>query len=235
VSTSRRPFGLARVTHARRWAVVAWVLWGLLLLPGEPAEGGAAWSRHHIVVLQTGWTYSIFGHSLGVVLRNRSRTHDALSVMVIANEMTRNGPDTLGFRLAVIPAGHTVYLAAQDASLGRVRGVQVSVRVRFEVARRFRLPSVAHVRVDRAAGKIRATMTNTHSTTFSIYSTANAVLFDKRGEVIGGAAMCSLQVGNVFPGPDEVMPWARANVECTIPEVVAVSRIASAGVTVFGR
>jgi hypothetical protein len=79
-------------------------------------------------------------------------------------------------------------------------------------------------------------MTNTYSKPFPVYpTTAYAVLFDRDGEVIGGATTCSLQVGNAYPGPVTVKPGGRANVECRIPDVVAVARIASAGVTVFGR
>jgi hypothetical protein len=174
----------------------------------------------------------------GVVLRNTSKTHDAVNVLVVVNLVGPHGgalPDQTGQvkdeTLAVIPAGQAFYLGGDSSQLGDydVRGVEASVTIGSTPKRRYGLPSVSDVHVNASTGNVTGTVTNPYSTSISPddYG-ADLVLFDRHGRVIGGS-------NDGVLGPlgksTNIKPGAHASVSFLSP--VPGIRAASARITVF--
>ncbi len=198
-----------------------------------------------VVVEQTGVSTVHDGHrttvaSWGVVLANPSTTRDAVRVTVNVELVGADGKPVrdqgqmAAQTLTVLPALQTFYLGGDDNLSGdvAVRGVRASVTVGSTPPKRYGLPEVSGVHVDASSGEITGTVTNRFSTAISPFDfTADAVLYDRRGRVIGGADLG--QVGDLLH-LSSIEPGGRAPVTLTAPAGVPASRIGSARVTVFG-
>jgi hypothetical protein len=201
-------------------------------------------SSGHVVVVAKGWSQRLVGpgfyarpFAVGLVLRNQSRTRDALAVRIEVAAWTKFGIVAgASSTLAVVPAGSKVYLGGGWTDGPSVRDIRVRVDVDSEVGKRYRLPPVTKVRIDRANRTLTATVTNPYRTPISIYrpTFASTVFFDRRGTVIGGSALCRISVRGLL-GRERIKPGGRAAVDCRIPRALVPARIASAGVTVSLR
>jgi hypothetical protein len=214
---------------------------------GKVTERGT-WTMtpFELVVQKAGFSLERFGHQAtdvtwGVVLENVSTTRDAVDVSLKAEALTKTGravsDPQLGLlppQVRVIPAGDAIYLGGDDSLNG---AVQVS-RIRVSVAqvssrptRRYTLPPVTDVKIDRANRRVTATLTNLYTTRISTYDyTPNVVFYDRGGHVIGGSA--DGDIGD-FAQSQWIKPGGRASVEISIPEQIAVARIGSAKVAVL--
>jgi len=198
-----------------------------------------------VVVRQTGVSTTHLGHeatraSWGVVLANTSRTRDALGVTVTVDlvgadgkAMTRQGR-VAKHTLMLVPAGGTLYYGGTATLRGdvHVRGVRAAViAIGSTPSRRYLLPPVSDVHFDTATGQLTGTVTNPYSTPISPYDCiADIVLFDRHGRVIGGAGP-----GEVGHLESNIGPGSAVPVSFLVPEGIALSRIASARITVFPR
>jgi len=176
--------------------------------------------------------------SWGVVLANTSRTHDALAVTVAVKLVAANGTAVPGQgrvvtqRLPLIPAGKTFYLGGETTLLGEgsVRRVQAEVTaVGSTPSKRYVLPPMSDVYFDTSTGQMAGTVRNPYSLPISSYDlSADIVFFDRRGRVIGGGGP-----GEIGSLESDLKPGSVAPVSFFVPAGLALSRIASARVTVF--
>ena len=198
------------------------VLSGVCLLVAPAVEGRTATSRagRDVEVVAAGWSGSYVGYSIGVVLRNRLRTLDALHVTGTLKVKRPSGWETSGYLLVpVIPAGQTVYVASLTGVSGPLR---ISLDVGSERPMHYHLPPVSDIKIDRAKDEINATVTNPYNHPLSITSVnteADAVIFDRKGIVIGGVGggWCDLERRR---GLKVINPRGRADVVCDIPNDV---------------
>lgn len=208
---------------------------------GATASAAMAHLDGSIVVRETGVSTIHLGRrttraSWGVVLANTSRTHDALAVTVAVKLVAPNGTAVPGQgrvvrqRLPLIPAGKTFYLGGETTLLGdgRVRGVRAEVTaVGSTPSKRYVLPPMSDVYLDTSTGQMAGTVRNPYSMAISSYDlTADIVFFDRRGRVIGGGGPG--EIGNL---ESDLEPGSGAPVSFFVPDGLALSRIASARVT----
>ena len=196
-----------------------------------------------VVVRQTGVSTSHLGHqatraSWGVVLANTSSGHDALDVRVTVDlvgangKAVRHGGRVAKQTLALIPAGRAFYYGGTATFAGDVdvRAVRAHVTaVGSTPSRRYTLPPVSDVHLDTSTGQLMGTFTNPYSLSISPYDcAADIVFFDRRGRVIGGAGP-----GEMGHLESDIEPGSGAPVYFSVPDGIALSRIASARITVF--
>jgi hypothetical protein len=214
---------------------------------GKVTERGT-WTMtpFELVVQKAGFSLERFGHqstdlTWGVVVENVSTTRDAVDVNLKAEPLTKVGRAISGDQLGlvpplvrVIPAGDVVYLGAVGSLDGSVQvsRIRVSVtHVSSRLTRRYTLPPVSDVKIDRATRRVTATLTNPYATRMSTYDyTPSVVFYDRGGHVIGGSD--DGDIGDV--GQSQwIKPGGRASVEIQIPDQIAGDRIGSARVTVL--
>ena len=191
-----------------------------------------------IVVKQRGWSEQFRGrydasYSWGVVLANRSRSLDALSVVVFVDVIATNGDeiDQLSPTFRVIPAGQTFYVGNETGNTfgEHIRSIRVSIRVGSTQAKKYVLPRVSDLRVNRGVGTISGVMTNPYNRSISNSDlTSYLVVYDRKGRVIGGNGL------GVIGSFDTVTIKAGAHTRISflIPDGVSPARIASARVSV---
>jgi hypothetical protein len=200
-----------------------------------------------LVVQKTGFSLEHLGHQTtnvtwGVEVQNVSKTHDAVDVRIKAEALTNTGrviSDPLGIGLLppqvrVIPAGDTIYVGRDDSLDGAVQVARVRVsvtQVSSRPVKRFALPVVSDVKIDRANRAVTGTLTNPYRTRMSTYDfTSSVVFYDRGGRVIGGDEGGTIGV----PGQSQwIEPGGHTSVENLIPDEIALDRIGSASVTVL--
>ena len=129
----------------------------------------------------------------GVVIRNTSKTRDALGVEVEVTWLAKDGTpvQTDGDEIAVIPAAMTFYWGDQTVfGPGVPARIDVSVSVRSTRRRACRLPLVSNLRMTgRTVGTFRVIedVTNTLGKPLDPTANAYAVVFDGQRRVIGGS------------------------------------------------
>jgi len=216
---------------------------------GATASTARSFAERHtlvkgaVVVRQTGVSTSHLGHeatraSWGVVLANTSPGRDALNVRVTVDLVGANGKAiphqgrVAKQTLALIPAGRVFYYGGTATINGDidVRGVRARVTaVGATPSRRFRLPPVFDVHLDTSTGQLTGTFTNPYSMSISPYDcAADIVLFDRYGRIIGGDGP-----GEIGQLTSNIAPGAASPVSFSVPDGIALSRIASARITVF--
>jgi hypothetical protein len=149
--------------------------------------------------------------------------------------------DPLGITLVappvrVIPAGDTIYIGSDDTLDGAVQVARVRVSVTHVSSRpmkRYTLPTVSDVKIDRATRSVTGTLTNPYRTRMSTYDfTSSVVFYDRGGRVIGGDDGGSIGVAGQSQW---ISPGGQTSVENLIPDTIAVDQIGSARVTVLAR
>jgi len=227
--------------RALRFALAASV--SAAALTGAPPTSVLAAARPTLVVRETGASTKHLGHkntetSWGAVLVNPSRTHDAIRIGVTVTLVGATGKPIPGQGVVVdgtlplIPAGQVFYLGGNSNLRGyvNVRGVRVDLRIGATIPKRYGLPIVSNVHVG-SNGQISATITNPYATSIRPYDyTADAVLFDQRGRVIGGIDLG--QIGNFIHEPS-IKPRGQAPLSFVTLGVVSAARITSARISVF--
>lgn len=196
-----------------------------------------------VVVRQSGVSTDHLGHeatraSWGVVLANTSPSRDAINVRVTVDLVGVNGKSlphqgrVARQTLALIPAGRAFYYGGTATIAGDVdvRGVQARVTaVGATPSRRFSLPPVSDVHLDASTGQLTGTFTNPYSLSINPYDcAADIVLFDRHGRVIGGDGP-----GEIGQLTSNIAPGFASPVSFSVPAGIALSRIASARITVF--
>lgn len=213
-------------------------------LTGPVAETGTwVMTPSLVAVAKVGLTVDHLGHqgtdvSVGIEIRNLSRSRDAENITLDVRPLTRAGkladnePFLLGTRVRMIPAGQTFYFGGGANLLGdvHVAKLRVTVVVGSTPPKRYVLPPVTNVHADAASGRVTATMTNPYRTSISPFDlSATAVFYDRSGGIIGGTDLGS--VGDLASRA-LIKPGQRAPVEVLIPFRVPRKRVASARVTV---
>lgn len=98
----------------------------------------------------------------------------------------------LAQQVRVIPAGDTIYIGSSDGSFDgavdvakiRISATEVSSRP----TKRYTLPPVSDIKLDRANQRVTGTLTNPYRTRMSSYDySPSAVFYDRGGRVIGGS------------------------------------------------
>ena len=211
----------------------------------DSTAGTSGLDKGVVVVRQSGVCTTHLGHettraSWGVVLANTSRTHDALDVTVTVDLVGADGKAVsrqgrvARHTLVVVPAGRTLYYGGTATLRGDigVQGVRADVTsIGSTPSRRYVLPPVSDVHFDTSTGQLTGTVTNPYSAPISPYDCiADIVLFDRHGRVIGGDGP-----GEVGHLESNIGPGSAVPVSFFVPEGIALSRIASAGITVFPR
>ena len=198
-----------------------------------------------VVVLHTGVSTTHIGHlttlaSWGVVLANPSHSNDAVGVNVIVNLVGPNGK-TLPYgegqvadqTLSVIPAGKFFYLGAVSTLLGdyNVRGVIATASIDSTPTKRYGPVPVTGIHIDPGDKEIAGTVTNPYAASIDpVDYTADAVLFDRQGHVIGGDDIG--EIGNIGSG-GVLKPGQQSPVSFISPGVFPLGEVASVEITVF--
>jgi hypothetical protein len=197
-----------------------------------------------LVVRKAGFSLEHFGHQFtdvtwGAVLENVSKTRDALEVRTVPDALTKAGrvvSGQLGLvspRTRVIPAGDAIYIGGDSSLTGwiQVARVRVSItEVSSRPTKRYRLPPVSDIRIDRAQHRVTGTLTNPYATRISTYDYwQSAVFYDRGGHVIGGSD--DGDIGDLSQS-QWIKPGGRASVALQIPDQI-VGRVASARITVL--
>jgi len=231
----------AMVLRALRFALAASV--SAAVLTGAPPTSVLAAARQPLVVRETGVSTKHLGHmnteaSWGAVLVNPSRTHDAIRIGVTVTLLGATGKPipvqgvVVDGTLPLIPAGQMFYLGGNSNLRGdvQVRGVRVDLTIGATIPKRYGLPTVSNPHVG-TNGQISVTITNPYATSIRPYDyTADAVLFDQRGRVIGGFDLG--QIGN-FIHESSIRPRGQVPLSFFTLGAVSAARIASARVSVF--
>jgi hypothetical protein len=213
---------------------------------GKVTERGT-WTMtpFELVVQKTGLSLEHLGHQTtkvtwGVELQNVSTTRDAVDVRIKAEALTKTGrvvSDQLGLltpQVRVIPAGDTIYVGGDDSLDGAVEVARIRVSVTHVSSRptkRYTLPPVSNVKIDRANRRVTGTLTNPYRTRMSTYDyTPSVVFYDRGGRVIGGD-----NVGDISDVSQSqwIKPGGHASVENLIPSEIALDRIGGARATVL--
>lgn len=189
----------------------------------------------------SGWTQDIFSHdqsdlTYGLVLKNRSRTQDAVGIEVLTEMLGPKGGVLAGdyAKVAVIPAGKVFYVGSGSLPIlnpGAVTRLRVSIKVRKTQAKRLSLPGVGKARVDKTIyGAFVATTRNPYSAAINMYdASAYAVIYDRNGRLIGGGD----EVGGLALDSGESLPPGRATlVSVQFPTSIPLSRIGSVRISV---
>jgi hypothetical protein len=179
--------------------------------------------------------------SWGAELQNVSTTRDAIGLRVKVEALSKRGRGLLDRlvplippHLRVIPAGKTIYVGGSSSfgSAFQIARIRVSVtNVASRPKKRYTLPSVTDVRIDRANRRVIGTLTNPLRTRMSSRDfTPSVVFYDRSGRIIGGDDLVPV-VGT----SQWITPGGRATVENTIPDEISIGRIARARVTALAR
>jgi hypothetical protein len=148
-------------------------------------------------------------YSFGVVLLNRSTTRDAVGVTV---GVTVYGPKRVGvlyghdFSIGVIPAAQRFVVGDGGANLGvPITRVRATVRIRAMQPHHRALPPISAIRIDRRDSGVTAEIQNPYTTAIDLFrASAYAVVFDRRGRVIGGGSSSPLAAA--VGGPAKLAP-----------------------------
>ena len=211
---------------------------------GKVTERGT-WTMtpFELVVQKTGFSLEHLGHqstnfAWGAELHNVSTTRDAVDVSIKTEAVTKTGrvladPTLLASHVRVIPAGGTIYIGSDDSFDGPVEVARMRVsitQVSSRPTKRYTLPLVTDVKIDRANRRVTGTLTNTYRTRMSTYDYRPSVVFyDRGGRVIGGNDVGTLGVGQ----SQWIKPGSQASLWTLIPSEVALDRIGGARVTVL--
>jgi hypothetical protein len=191
-------------------------------------------------VAQSGFSEQFLGHqssnvTWGVVLDNHSRTLDAYQVDVQVQFVTTSGKVVSWANavsstapIGLIPAGQKFYFGASALDLpGRVpiKSLLVTVTVGATKPRRYVLPPVSGVNVDRSTGEVAGTMTNPYDQSISVYDySPSYVVYDSKGRIIGGGDLAQIAEVNgsqmIKPGEHAAIS---AGLDATVPRAAASS------------
>ena len=161
---------------------------------GEPPEAADDAAVAEVVPAKTGVSQGD-GREIGygIVLENRSANEDALDVTVTVNILDAAGDviATEAERINVIPAGETFYLGGASYGDERTRAVALEtiVDVGSSEPAAYPLPQVTKVTVTRdefLGYRVRGEVVNNLDQPLSSFAKIGIVLFDERGEVVGG-------------------------------------------------
>jgi len=128
----------------------------------------------------------------GLVLKNQSAKEDALDVEVTINLLDRSGTivATEAERINVIPAGGTFYLGGASYATGeKAVKIEPIVAVGSSDSAQWSLPKVSRVRLveqEYLGLSVKGQVENTLDQPLSQIAKIGVVVFDKRGNVVGG-------------------------------------------------
>lgn len=167
----------------------------------------------------------------GVILKNASRTYDAINLTVTVRAADTSGRSVATDQIPVtlIPASGTFVVAgvlAPSVSLVVTR-LQVTVKVGQQRIKGRRLPAVSNVKLDTSGGQllnVTGRVSNTYRKALSQDAPIYAIFLNARGRIVGGAsdatgaqvrpgATVSFRVQGVVNSPNANPVSARVSVD----------------------
>ena len=173
----------------------------------EEAESENATTEGDAVVVATKSGLGQDGEEVGygMILRNTSKTDDALDVAVTVNVVDRQGNilSTESETVNVIPAGDVFYLggASYVASGETAHAIDPVISVSSSEPASYGLPKVTRVRVineEYLGVEVRGEIENTLREPLSSFAKIGVVVFDAKGNVVGGGF--TFPDGEIPPG-----------------------------------
>jgi hypothetical protein len=165
---------------------------------------------------------------IGIVLKNTSRTLDAVDADVTINALAASGRivATSSSKIPVIPANTVFYYGDGTYAHGSLRAVKLEafVTVGQSVRHIYHLPLIRHLAIERVqyfGVQVHGELTNTLHQPLSVLARIGIVLFDRAGHVVGGG----------FAFPDAPVPPHRTILFDAVNGVNA----APEGKVAFGR
>ena len=182
----------------------------------EDVETEAPAEAEDAVVVATKAGFGQDGSQLGygMILRNMSKSDDALDVAVTVNVLDGQGNilSTESESVNVIPAGEVFYLGGSTSVPDGERADEVEpiIAVGSSEPASYPLPKVTRVRVLRTEFlglEVRGEIENTLREPLSSFAKIGVVVFDPKGNIVGG--------GFTFPD-GEIPPGRRVGFQATI-------------------